>query len=50
VLKKDPLNCLAHAMGMEKQKNGREIAQKAYDHYFGTSESDDDFVAQYGKV
>ncbi|XP_046453239.1 esterase FE4-like [Daphnia pulex] len=50
VLKKDPLNCLAHAMGMEKQKNGREIAQKAYDHYFGTSESDDDFVAQYGKM
>ncbi|XP_046639318.1 venom carboxylesterase-6-like isoform X1 [Daphnia pulicaria] len=50
VLKKDPLNCLAHAMGMEKQKNGREIAQKAYDHYFGTSESDDDFVTQYGKM
>jgi hypothetical protein len=50
VLKTDPFNCLVHAMGMEKQKNGRQIAQKAYNLYFGTSESDDDLVTQYGKV
>jgi leucyl-tRNA synthetase len=35
-IKRDLLNCLVRAMDMEneKLKDGREIAQKAYDHYF----------------
>ena len=49
LFKADPLNALIYAMAMEKQKNGLEIAQKGYDHYFLNKESDD-IAEQYGKV
>ena len=36
--KKDPVNALLYVMAMEKQKNGLEIARKAYNHYFVNNE------------
>ena len=49
LFKTDPLNALLYSMAMEKQKNGLEIARKAYDHYFLNKESDD-IVKQFGDV
>ncbi len=49
LFKADPLNALLYSMAMEKQKNGLEIARKAYDHYFVNKESDD-IVKQFGDV
>ncbi len=49
LFKTDPVNALLYAMAMEKQKNGLEIAQKAYDHYFVNYE-ENDIAEQYGKV
>lgn len=31
---KDPIDSVQYIIGMEKRKNGREIAEKVYDHYF----------------
>ena len=50
VFKSDPINDLLYSMGLEMQKNGLEIAQKAYDHYFVNNKGSDDIVTQYGQV
>jgi hypothetical protein len=49
LLKKDPVDAVLYAIGMEKQKNGLEIAQKAHDHYF-VSKENNDMITQYGEV
>ena len=50
VFKKDPVNALLHLLSLEKQKNGLEITQKVYDHYFVNNKETDDIVTQYGQV
>ena len=50
LFKSDPINDLLYSMGLEMQKNGLEIAQKAYDHYFVNNKESDDIVTQYGQV
>jgi hypothetical protein len=49
LLKKDPVDAVLYAIGMEKHKNGLEIAQKAHDHYF-VSKENNDMITQYGEV
>ncbi|XP_046639321.1 venom carboxylesterase-6-like isoform X4 [Daphnia pulicaria] len=49
LFKKDPVTGVLYAIGMEKHKNGLEIAQKAHDHYF-VSKENNDMVTQYGEL
>ncbi len=49
LLKKDPVDAVLYAIGMEKRKDGLVIAQKAHDHYF-VSKENNDMVTQYGEV
>ncbi|XP_046453233.1 esterase E4-like isoform X4 [Daphnia pulex] len=49
LLKKDPVDAVLYAIGMEKHKNGLEIAQKAHDHYF-VSKENNDMITQYGEL
>ena len=50
VFKSDPINDLLYSMGMEKQKNGLEIAQKGYRHYFVNNKESGYITKQYGQV
>jgi hypothetical protein len=50
VFNSDPVNALLHLLSLDKQKNGLEITQKVYDHYFVNNKETDDIVTQYGQV
>ncbi|EFX78599.1 hypothetical protein DAPPUDRAFT_105048 [Daphnia pulex] len=49
LFKNDTVTGVLYAIGMEKHKDGLEIAQKAHDHYF-VSKENNDMVTQYGEL
>ena len=49
--KKDQISSVLYSIGMEKRKDGYEIAKKAYQHYFGgDAMSDKNIALQYAEV
>ena len=48
--KVDPIESVQYSIGMEQNKDGRQIAAKVHDHYFNQVTKKEDIVKQYGQM
>lgn len=47
---KHPIDCIRYIMGVEKRKDGRELAEKAFNHYFENYQNTENVIQSYEKV